>query len=287
MISGGTTSSGEQFKPEETMKNNSWVKKTGGDYSGDINEINDKIGQISRQMQTLTAEFDGLKKSNYISRETFSKSLTDIVDELERKLGIINDRVKERIEEMDASLTEALKDKDQDNQKLYYDIRNIQSSMIRVSDQVNTYTHSNEMNLEEQVRKIMNNYSSEIKNISTIANSTEQKLKMMRKDDVVVSPMLSSTLTQSHNEEFKTKLRELDSIYQTVTLLEKELRAKTDMVELNINSIKRNLELELSIQIKHMILPIQKNVDQYLQTTESRFSALEDAVLNHMRETLM
>lgn len=95
--------------------------------------------------------------------------------------------------------------------------------------------------------------------------------------------MLSSTLTQTHNEEFKTKLRELDSIYQTVTLLEKELRAKTDMVDLNINSIKRNLELELSIQIKHMILPIQKNIDQYLQTTEGRFSALEDAVLNHMK----
>jgi len=280
LISGGD---GEHFKAEETMKNN-WVKKAGGsDYSGDINEINDKISQISRQMQTLTAEFDGFKKGAYITRETFSKSLTDIVDELERKLGIINDRVRERIEEMDASLTEALKDKDQDCQKLYYDIRNIQSSMIRVSDQVNTYTHSSEINLEDQVRKIMNNYSADIKNISSIANNTEQKIKMLRKDDIVVSPLMSSSLTQTHNEEFKTKLRELDSIYQTVTLLEKELRAKTDMVDLNINSIKRNLELELSIQIKHMILPIQKNIDQYLQTTEGRFSALEDAVLNHMK----
>jgi len=149
---------GEQFKPDETMKNN-WVKNTSGkmgDFTGDINEINDKISQVSRQMQILTAEMEGFKKSNYITRETFSKSLSDIVDELERKLGIINDRVKERIEDMDASLTEALKEKDQDCQKLYYDIRNVQSSMIRVSDQVNTYTHSHEMNLEEQVRKIMN-----------------------------------------------------------------------------------------------------------------------------------
>ena len=55
------------------------------------------------------------------------------------------------------------------------------------------------------------------------------------------------------------------------------------MVDLNVNSIKRNLELELSIQLKHMVLPIQKSVEQYLQTSEGRFIALEDAVLNHMK----
>lgn len=95
--------------------------------------------------------------------------------------------------------------------------------------------------------------------------------------------MLNTTMQQQQNKEVENKLRELDSIYQTVALLEKELRAKADMMDLNVNSVKRNLELELSIQIKQMILPVQKNVDQYLQASEHRFTTLEDAVLNHMK----
>ena len=153
-----TGNQAENVKHDDVLKNN-WTKndKKGlGDSAAEINEINNKISQISRQIHTLNEEFESLKKTNYVPKEQFNRSMVDIVDELERKLSIINDRVKERIQEMDASMVESLKDKNQEVQKLHYDIRSIQSTMIRVSDQVNTYTHSNEMNLEEQVRRIMN-----------------------------------------------------------------------------------------------------------------------------------
>jgi len=80
------------------------------------------------------------------------------------------------------------------------------------------------------------------------------------------------------------KLKELDTIYQSVILLEKEMRSKSEMVDLNINSIKRNLELELTLELKRMIVPIQKNIDEYLKNTDHRIAVLEDAVMNDLKK---
>lgn len=151
-------SAGKAERSPESIKSSNWVKaeRRVEDFTGDINSLTDKVSQIARQIFTINGELEDIKRHNYISKDQFSRNLGDIVDELERKLNVINERVRERIEDMDLSMVETLRSKDDQFQKLHFDIRNIQSSMIRVTDQVNTYVHSQDSNLEDQVKKVVN-----------------------------------------------------------------------------------------------------------------------------------
>jgi len=76
----------------------------------------------------------------------------------------------------------------------------------------------------------------------------------LRKGDE--SSILNQSNSGASNYDINFKLKELETIYQNVALLEKDLKSRYEMNDLNIGSIKRNLELELAIQIKQSIAPI-------------------------------
>lgn len=138
-------------KENKSAKIDNWMRN-----DNNLGDINERIYQISRQIHTLNSEMETLKKPNYVSKEQFSRTMGDIIDELERKLQIINERVRERIEEMDISLVRSQNEKEKYFNRLYFDMKNMQSSLIKTNDQVSTFAQNNEANVEEHVKKMMN-----------------------------------------------------------------------------------------------------------------------------------
>ena len=51
-----------------------------------------------------------------------------------------------------------------------------------------------------------------------------------------------------------------------------------------MNSVKRNMELELNIAVKQLVIPIQKHIEQYMQSAEVRIRNLEDIILNQLKK---
>ena len=80
------------------------------------------------------------------------------------------------------------------------------------------------------------------------------------------------------------RLKDIEATLTNISLIEKDFQSKYELFELNMNSIKRNMELELNIAIKKLVIPIQKSIEQYMQSAEIRINKLEDVVLSQIKK---
>ena len=213
--------------------------------------IKDKMEQ---RISKIEAKFSLLEHGN-ITQD--SKK----INEMDERINKFAEQTRQSLKVMDINIIDILREKDNNLQRTINDIHSTQLSM---SEQVKQLESSLKMKVDDNrlLQVIEQNFS-------------RQKEKQLRLEQLPSFP--DQTL------KLENKIKDLESSFHNINLLEKDLRGKHELYDLNLSSIKRHLELDVTLTIKQSLVPIQKNVENYLQAVESRIASLEDIVGRELR----
>ena len=123
------------------------------DFATEFNVINDKIADLNKQIFNINHELQNAEARPYVTKELFKKNLNDIIDEIEKKLNILNENTKEQLRVMNVNFMGIMKEKDEEFAKLSQSVRSMQTTLMTISNQINKQIGNLAQTIEDEVNK--------------------------------------------------------------------------------------------------------------------------------------
>ena len=184
--------------------------------------------------------------------------------EVERKINELNESIREQLKVMDVNFVELLCEKDQTIGNLSKEISLMQSNINIIGDQMTKLERALARKVDEgQLYKLIEPHLSTRGDMSMSMRQSRQGF---------------------FEKDLDAKMKELETSFNKISLIEQDIRGKYELYDLNLNSIKKHMELDLTMSLKQSIVPIQKNIETYLQGVESRINYLEDVVTKEIKK---
>lgn len=232
------------------------------------NKADRRIKELEVLVNTLEEQVKRVSKPNAFESSSKAASRSETshggLSEVDRKLGEMNESLKRDLKIMDVNIIELFREKDDAIRQLIQDMGTIQTNINIFGDRV--------LKLERVIEKKIDE--------SQLYKHIEPHLSKRNTQPDIRLNLQASMLSE---REYESRIKDLETSFNNIALIEKDIRGKYDLYDLNISSIKRHLELDVAMSIKQSVVPIQKNVEIYLQGVESRISFLEDVVTKEVR----
>lgn len=221
-----------------------------------------RLGDLENMVASLE---DQIKKRGRSSPESSRIGTNEsVLNELDRRINEVNESVRVNLKIMDVNLVEMLREKEEAIKRLANETMSLKTTVGILSDHITKLERILQTKVDEgQLSKII-----------------EPHLASASKGDFNAS---QSRVTANVEQNLDAKIKEIENILTNVALIEKDFRGKYELYDLNLSSIKRHMELDLTMTLKQNIVPLQKNVESYLQGVESRIAYLEDVVTKEIR----
>jgi hypothetical protein len=130
----------------------------------DPQKLNRRMNDIAMELNTVSDRINDFArtKESWISKDTFKNNMGDMIDEIEKKLNLLNETTKEQLRVINVNFIEIMKQKEDDFNKLAQTVRSLQTTVIGYNTRSHSSDQNVEMLVESEVKRQMNSKSKKI-----------------------------------------------------------------------------------------------------------------------------
>jgi len=119
-------------------------------FEAELGAVNEKISEINRQIFNINHELEKVQ-GMFVAKDIFKKNLGDIIDEIERKLNILNENTKEQMKIMNSNFVEIMKQKDEEFYKVGLAVKSLHANVSALSSPKNT--QNSRLDTDEEIKQ--------------------------------------------------------------------------------------------------------------------------------------